>query len=145
MPAGTQPFEDVKEDIRDYLTMRKRGDKLASDLEGKKITDLNGYAVAMQATVDTIPSVSLVARGAVTPMLSAHAMTTAISAISKPFRSGTEVMVVQPLREIKTPVGQSQEAQLNQQRRALGQGLGYRAFQQLMRDMDIVDNRAKFF
>lgn len=145
VPAGTQPFEDVKEDIRDYLTMRKRGDKLASDLEGKKIADLNGYAVAMQATVDTIPSVSLVARGTVTPMLSAHAMTTAINAISKPFRSGTEVMVVQPLREIKTPVGQSQEAQLNQQRRALGQGLGYRAFQQLMRDMDIVDNRAKFF
>ena len=145
VPAGTQPFEDVKEDIRDYLTMEKRGDKLATDLEGKKFADLDGYAVAMQASVDTIPSVSLVARGSVTPMLSAHAMTTAINTISKPFRSGTEVMVVKPLREIKTPVGQSQEAQLRQQRRALGQGLGYRAFQQLMRDMDIVDNRAKFF
>ena len=145
VPAGTQPFEDVKEDIRDYLTMEKRGDKLATDLEGKKFADLDGYAVAMQASVDTIPSVSLVARGSVTPMLSAHAMTTAINTISKPFRSGTEVMVVKPLREIKMPVGQSQEAQLRQQRRALGQGLGYRAFQQLMRDMDIVDNRAKFF
>ncbi len=145
VPAGLQPLDDVKEQIRDYLTMEKRGDKLASDLAAKKIAGLEGYVVSMQSTVDTIANVSLVARGAVTPMLAAHAMTTAINSVSKPFRSGTEVIVVKPLREIKTPVGQSQQAQLQQQRRALGQGLGYRAFQQLMRDMEIVDNRAKFF
>lgn len=142
---GTLPFDEVKEQIRDMLTTEKRGDKLASNLAANNISSLEGYAEAMSASVDTIAGVSLLARGNVSSFLSAHAMATELNKISKPFRSGFEVIVVKPLTESNQSVGIAIDAQLQQQRRALGQGIGYRAFGRLVNDLKIEDNRARFY
>lgn len=142
---GTKPLEEVKEDIKDRLVVEKRGEILASNLAAKNLTSIEAYAEAMQATVDTISGVSLLARGQASPMISAHSMATPLNNVSKPFRSEYEVVVVKPLSENDKSVGMPLDAQLKQQRRALGQGLGYRAFGYLVNDLKVEDNRARFY
>lgn len=143
--VGTMPFDEVKEEIKNRLTTEKRGDKLAANLAAKKLTSIEAYAEAMQVSVDTIPGVSLVARGQSSPMIAAYSMATPINTVSQPFRSDYEVVVVKPLTETDKSIGMPLDAQLKQQRRALGQGLGYRAFGRLVNDLKVEDNRARFY
>lgn len=142
--AGLIPLEEVKSAIQDRLTMENRGEKLAENLKAQKLTSLEAYATAMQATVDTLENISRAYRGE-SPMLNAKVMTTPIGKISAPFRAKTEVMVVQPINEITSPVGESEASQLAQTRRSMGQMLGYRSLQYLRNHISVQDNRSRFF
>ncbi|MDO4723080.1 peptidylprolyl isomerase [Porphyromonas circumdentaria] len=144
-PEGIKPLDEVREMIKDRLTVEKRGDKLAANLLAKNLNSIEAYAEEMQVTVDTLSGVSLLARGQASPMISAHSMSIPLNTVSKPFRSDYEVVVVKPLSETDKSVGMSLDAQLKQQRRALGQGLGYRAFGYLVNDLKVEDNRARFY
>ena len=100
------------------------------------------YAQAMQTQIDTLSSVSNISELNSAPRLSAYAMTLPLGTISKPFPSTTEVIVVQPIAENSVTVVNSN---IEQQRRSIGQGLGWRAFRSVMDNMKVVDNRGRFY
>ncbi len=139
------PFAEVEDKIKDQLMMIKRGEKLVKNLEAKKLTSLEAYAEALKTKVDTLVDVSFVSRGSVSPELSAQAMGTAIGKISTPFRAKYEVVVLKPLEQKDSTNSELQKAQMEQMRVSLGQGIGYRAFSTLINDMEIEDNRARFY
>lgn len=140
------PIEDVKEQIRNILTAEKRGDKLAANLAAKNITSMSGYASAMQSVVDTLTDVSMVIRGNMPSQFNGMAMVTALNHLSKPFRAESEVMVVEPLSENKEQLNPANQASsMEQQRRSIGQSLGYRSFGRVISDMKIEDNRGNFY
>lgn len=142
VPAGYQPVEDVKQSISDKLVAEKRGEKYASMLASKNCQSMNEYATTMQASLDTLKNVSLTTEINTAPRMSAYAMTLPLGRISKPFASGTEVIVVQPISEDKTTPVNSNMAQM---KNSIGQGLGWRAFQCVMDRMKVVDNRGRFY
>ncbi len=139
------PLADVKGKIKDQLMMEKRGDKLVANLEAKKLNSLEAYATELNTKVDTLTAVSYVSRGAVSPEVSAVSMGEKIGTLSKPFRAGYEVVVVKPLSQSGEANTATTKAQVEQMRKAVGQGIGYRAFGELINDMDIEDNRARFY
>ena len=142
VPAGYQPVEDVKQSISDKLVAEKRGEKYASMLASKNCQSMNEYATTMQASLDTLKNVSLTTEINTAPRMSAYAMTLPLGRISKPFASGAEVIVVQPISEDKTTPVNSNMAQM---KNSIGQGLGWRAFQCVMDRMKVVDNRGRFY
>lgn len=142
IPAGHLPIEEVKQSITDKLIAEKRGEQLATQLAEKSYKTMGEYAQAMQTQIDTLSSVSNISELSSAPRLSAYAMTLPLGTISKPFPSTTEVIVVQPIAENSVTVVNSN---IEQQRRSIGQGLGWRAFRSVMDNMKVVDNRGRFY
>lgn len=143
--AGIIPFEMAKDRARDLLLVEKRGDQMAENLKKKGLSTLSAYAEAMQSTVDTIDNVSYQIRGAYHPAFNGYSMTTAVGKISAPFRAGTEVMVVQPIAESKANMDGMGQMIVLQQRRAVGQQLGQRAYRKLLSQLKIKDMRYNFY
>ena len=145
-PAGFQPFEQVADQVRDYVLMEQRGDKLASNLASKKLNSLDSYATEMQSSVDTLYNISYVTSPNTPSALVGKAMTTAIGKLSAPFRAGTEVVVLQPISEnVDASVTKPSPAATAQKRRSYGQQMAYRAMQELVKQTPIEDTRYRFW
>lgn len=145
-PAGFQPFEQVADQVRDYVLMEKRGDQLASNLASKKLNSLDSYATEMQSSVDTLYNISYVSSPNTPAALVGNAMTTGIGRLSAPFRAGTEVVVLQPISEnVDASVTKPSPAATAQRRRSYGQQMAYRAMQELIMRTPIEDTRYRFW
>ena len=145
-PAGFQPFEQVADQIRDYVLMEQRGDQLASNLASKQLKSLDSYASEMQSRVDTLYNISYVTAPNTPSALVGKAMTTAIGQLSAPFRAGTEVVVLQPISEnVDASVTKPSPAATAQRRRSYGQQMAYRAMQELIKQTPIEDTRYRFW
>lgn len=138
------PLAKVEDQIRDRLTMEKRGDKLAEKLSGQHLSSLEAYATAMQSTIDTVPNVSANMTGNMPAMFSAKALSTPLGTLSQPFRADTQVIVVKPLSENKT-ANAGNKSELDQRRRGIGQAISYRSFGHIISEMNIEDNRGRFY
>ena len=143
---GYRSFESVKDRVKDQVLVEKRGAQLAKSLADKKLTTLDQYAEAMQTTVDTLRGISYAVTGANAAELNGHVMTQPMNTLSQPFAARTEVMVVQPLSQTDlglkpTPA----DPAMQQQARALGQQMGYRAMQVMQRQLKVKDNRFMFY
>ncbi len=141
------PLSEVKEQIKNQLVAEKRGDLFAKNLASKNITSLEGYATAMQSTIDTLANVTIMPNGQMPAEFAGESFATKVGSISAPFRAQTEVMVVKPLAENKavTTSSQTRDARLEQMRNGVGQSLGYRSFLSIIKGMKITDNRGNFF
>ena len=145
-PAGFQPFEQVADQVRDYVLMEQRGDQLASNLASKKLNSLDSYATEMQSSVDTLYNISYVSSPNTPAALVGNAMTTGIGQLSAPFRAGTEVVVLQPISEnVDASVTKPSPAATAQRRRSYGQQMAYRAMQELIMRTPIEDTRYRFW
>ena len=145
-PAGFQPFEQVADQIRDYVLMEQRGDQLAANLASKKLKSLDSYAPEMQSSVDTLYNISYVSSPNTPAALVGNAMTTGIGQLSAPFRAGTEVVVLQPISEnVDASVTKPSPAATAQRRRSYGQQMAYRAMQELIKQTPIEDTRYRFW
>lgn len=145
-PAGFQPFEQVADQVRDYVLMEQRGDQLASNLASKKLNSLDSYATEMQSSVDTLYNISYVSSPNTPAALVGNAMTTGIGQLSAPFRAGTEVVVLQPISEnVDASVTKPSPAATAQKRRSYGQQMAYRAMQELIMRTPIEDTRYRFW
>lgn len=145
-PAGFQPFEQVADQVRDYVLMEQRGDQLASNLASKKLNSLDSYATEMQSSVDTLYNISYVSSPNTPAALVGNAMTTGIGKLSAPFRAGTEVVVLQPISEnVDASVTKPSPAATAQRRRSYGQQMAYRAMQELIMRTPIEDTRYRFW
>ena len=145
-PAGFQPFEQVADQVRDYVLMEQRGDQLASNLASKKLNSLDSYATEMQSSVDTLYNISYVSSPNTPAALVGNAMTTGIGRLSAPFRAGTEVVVLQPISEnVDASVTKPSPAATAQRRRSYGQQMAYRAMQELIMRTPIEDTRYRFW
>ena len=145
-PAGFQPFEQVADQVRDYVLMEQRGDQLASNLASKKLNSLDSYATEMQSSVDTLYNISYVSSPNTPAALVGNAMTTGIGQLSTPFRAGTEVVVLQPISEnVDASVTKPSPAATAQRRRSYGQQMAYRAMQELIMRTPIEDTRYRFW
>ena len=145
-PAGFQPFEQVADQVRDYVLMEQRGDQLASNLASKKLNSLDSYATEMQSSVDTLYNISYVSSPNTPAALVGNAMTTGIGKLSAPFRAGTEVVVLQPISEnVDASVTKPSPAATAQKRRSYGQQMAYRAMQELIMRTPIEDTRYRFW
>ena len=145
-PAGFQPFEQVADQVRDYVLMEQRGDQLASNLASKKLNSLDSYATEMQSSVDTLYNISYVSSPNTPGALVGNAMTTGIGQLSAPFRAGTEVVVLQPISEnVDASVTKPSPAATAQKRRSYGQQMAYRAMQELIMRTPIEDTRYRFW
>lgn len=142
--AGIVPFEEIKDRVKDLAMVDKRGDQWAENLKSKKISTLEAYASAMNASVDTLENISYQIRGAYHPAFNGYSMTTPIGKISAPFRAGTEVMVVQPISEGKA-ASDFTPMIANQQRRAFGQQLAQRAYRKMVTQLPVKDTRYNFY
>ncbi len=147
LPAGYAPLDDaIKEQIKSRLMVDKRGEKLVATLKAKNLATLDAYAEAMGATIDSLVDVSYQVRGSEAPQFNAYAMTTAVGKVSAPFVAGSEVMVVQPLAEVKRMQPETLKSAATMQRRAdLSRQMSYRAFNFLIQDIKIEDNRSRFY
>lgn len=145
IPAGYRPFDQVKQQVRDRVTMEKRGEQLAANLKAKNLTSLAAYATEMKSTIDTLSSISYVTAPSTPATLIGVAMTTPLGKVSAPFRAETEVIVAQPISEDKEAQLSSSPAVLAQQRRAYGQQMAYMALQELMNKTKIEDTRYRFW
>ena len=145
-PAGFQPFEQVADQVRDYVLMEQRGDQLASNLASKKLNSLDSYATEMQSSVDTLYNISYVSSPNTPAALVGNAMTIGIGQLSAPFRAGTEVVVLQPISEnVDASVTKPSPAATAQRRRSYGQQMAYRAMQELIMRTPIEDTRYRFW
>lgn len=143
---GYKPLSMVKGDIKRRLMDTKKGEKMASDLEAKKLTTLEDYASAMQSRVDTISGMSYTVTGAQPALVNGYAMTTALQSISKPFSTEDgSVYVVRPMSESNAPAGASVQAVIQQKKAAMSNQIAQRAFMHLYNILKIKDNRAKFY
>lgn len=139
------PFEEVKTSIINQLTADKRGDLFVEKLLAGNYKSLDAYAEAMQSVVDTVQAVSQVA----TPQMPAQFagwLLQVLNQLSNPFRAGSEVMVVKPLSEEKDSASEEElKARLEQEKDGVARSIGYRGFQYIISQMEIEDNRGRFF
>lgn len=143
-PAGYTPLAIVRDQISSYIESEKRAKALAKELEAKKLTTLDAYAAEMNVSIDTLVGVNYVVRGREAAPFNGVAMTTALGNLSKPFASGTEVMVVQPFA-VEPADTALLESQSQQQASGVGRQLGQRAFGELIQSLKVEDNRARFY
>ncbi|GAD04627.1 hypothetical protein HQ45_03950 [Porphyromonas crevioricanis] len=142
---GYKPLEMVKDEIRTKLLVDKRSEMLAQELKAKNLSSLEGYATAMNSSIDTLSGISYLVRGAHPAELNGYAMATQLQQVSAPFAAGSEVIVVKPMSQTETSAGQTQEAALAQRRMSLKYEMSNRAYMYLMDAIKVVDNRGQFF
>lgn len=146
IPAGMIPMELAKDRIKDQLLVEKRGEKLVKDLTAKGFTTLEEYAADLNVKVDSLAGVTYLVRGSEAPQFNGYAMTTPLDKLSAPFVAGTEVMVVKPVASkpnatpltVKSPEVLQRLADMSRQ-------MSYRAFNFIISEMDVQDNRARFY
>lgn len=140
------PFEEVKTSIINQLTADKRGDLFVEKLLAGNYKSLDAYAEAMQSVVDTVQAVSQVATPQMPAQFAGMVFATELNQLSNPFRAGSEVMVVKPLSEEKDSASEEElKARLEQEKDGVARSIGYRGFQYIISQMEIEDNRGRFF
>lgn len=146
IPAGYVPMDVVKDQIKDRIQVEKRGEMLVKNLENKKLSSLEAYAENLSSKIDTLVGVNYQVRGSEAPEFNGYAMTTVVGKLSAPFSAGTEVMVVKPLSEEKPASIETVNSALTLQRRAdLSRQMSYRAFNYILQNIKVEDNRARFY
>ncbi|WP_329905055.1 peptidylprolyl isomerase [Porphyromonas pogonae] len=145
LPAGYFPLSMVKDNIKTQLIAEKKGEQMVKQLEAKKLTSLEAYATDLDTKVDTLVGVNYIVRGSEAPAFNGYAMTTPLQKLSKPFVAGTEVMVVQPLSETAVADKALQQSQMMQRRADVSRQMTFRAFNSLIKNTKVEDNRARFY
>lgn len=143
-PAGYTPLSIVRDQIASFVEGEKRAKGLADKLASKSLTSLDAYATELSTRVDTLVGVNYIVRGAEGAAFNGVAMKTPIGTLSKPFAANTEVMVVQPI-SVEPVDTQVLRAQSQQQASGVGRQLSQRAFAELVQNLKVEDNRARFY
>ncbi len=143
-PKGFAPLATVRSSIKARLEADKHAEQMVKDLTADKLTTLDAYASKLDTKVDTLVAVNYNVRGMEGAKFNGVAMTTALNQVSKPFASGQEVLVVQPISQEPVKAGVI-KAQMKQREADLGRQLSYRSFSNLIQGVEVEDNRTRFY
>ncbi len=140
-PKGFAPLALVRDQIKARVEADKHAEKMVKELEADKLTTLDAYATKLDTKVDTLVAVNYDVRGMEGAKFNGMAMTTAIGQLSKPFASNQQVIVVQPISE----KAETSKTQAKQKEADLGRQLSYRSFANLLQNINVEDNRTRFY
>ncbi|MGK0364049.1 MAG: peptidyl-prolyl cis-trans isomerase D [Saprospiraceae bacterium] len=145
---GQPSVADVKEEIEPFVINAKKAETLIGQLSGK--TDLNSVASSYEdVTVDTISGVTFgsasVTNMGIEPALQGAIFNTAVNTVSTPVEGNGGVFVFKILEE--TPSQNPQTLAQNKQAasNAVRQQVKAKLIQALRKNVEISDNRARYF
>jgi len=145
---GQPSVADVKEEIELAVTNAKKAEALISKISGK--TDLNAIASSFEeVSIDTISGVTFggasVTNMGVEPALQGAIFNTAVNTVSAPVKGNSGVFVFKTLEETPSQNGQTIAQKKQQASTAVRSQVKARLIQALRKNVEISDNRARYF
>ena len=148
VPEGYQSVESLAPILRMELVSGLKGEMIAKDLKTKNLNTIYAYAEAMATQVDTVRyidfSTSSIAGIGVEPKLNASITFSPLNQVSEPIVGNNGVYVFSVINRSKATATYDEQTEINGLEPNISYQAGYAAFQSLMENAKIEDNRIRF-
>ena len=148
LPEGYQSVQSLTPLLKIELSSRLKGEKIAEDLKSKNLRTINNYAEAIGTQVDTVQfinfSTSYIAGIGMEPKLNASIAFSPLNQISEPVIGNNGVYVFSVINRSKAADTYDEQTEINKLEPNISYRAGYSAYQSLMDNAKIEDNRIRF-
>ena len=148
VPEGYQSVESLAPILSMELVSKLKGEAIAKKLKAKNLNTIYAYAEAMATQVDTVRyidfSTSSIAGIGVEPKLNASITFSPLNQVSEPIVGNNGVYVFSVINRSKATATYDEQTEINGLEPNISYQAGYAAFQSLMENAKIEDNRIRF-
>jgi PPIC-type PPIASE domain. len=149
IPKGYQSLESLTPQLKSEIAAKKKGEEIAANLKSKNHSSIEGYAVGMDAIIDSVKFVTMntprITNIGIEPKLNAYFTHTPLNKVSEPVVGNYGVYVFEVINrteEEDTYDEYTQKQMLNSNNTYKISSLAIRHMQQ---NAKIEDNRIRFF
>ncbi|MDR1406578.1 MAG: SurA N-terminal domain-containing protein [Tannerella sp.] len=147
LPEGYQPVNTVAPILRSEIAAKKKGEQLARSLKEKNLQTLQAYADAMNSPIDTVryitPGTTRITKIGLEPVLNAEIAYSQPNQLCGPIVGNNGVYVFMVINHTQEG-GTYNETEQIRSMDMTNSYKGYQAFQQLVDETKITDNRIRF-
>ena len=148
LPEGYQSIQSLMPILKIELSSGLKGEKIAEDLSAKNLHTIYDYAEAMITQVDTVQfidfSTPYIAGIGMEPKLNASIAFSPLNQVSKPVVGNNGVYVFSVINRSKAVDTYDEQTEINNLESNIAYRTGYAAFQSLIENAKIKDNRIRF-
>jgi peptidyl-prolyl cis-trans isomerase D len=147
LPEGYQSINTVAPILRSEIAAKKKGEQLAKNLKEKNLQNLQAYASAMNSPIDTVKFITMgttrITKIGLEPALNAEITYSQPNQLCGPVIGSNGVYVFTVINRTKEG-GTYDEKEQIRSLETMGNYKSYQAFQQLVDQAKIIDNRIRF-
>jgi peptidyl-prolyl cis-trans isomerase D len=148
LPEGYQSIQSLASLLKMDLYGGLKGEVIAKELKAKNLRTVYDYAVAMNSQVDTVRyidfSTARIAGIGVEPKLNASVSFAPLNQVSEPVVGNNGVYVFSVINRSKSVGDYDEQSEISKLESNIAYRAGYAAFQSLMENAKIEDNRIRF-
>jgi len=148
LPEGYQSVQSLTPLLRMELASELKGEQIAKDLKAKNLHTMYDYAEAMGAIVDTVRYIDFttarIAGIGAEPKLNASVTFAPLNQISEPVVGNNGVYVFSVINRNESAESYDEQSEISKLESNISYRAGYAAFQSLMENAKIIDNRIRF-
>ncbi|MDR1601716.1 MAG: SurA N-terminal domain-containing protein [Tannerella sp.] len=147
LPEGYQSINAVAPILRSEIAARKKGEQIAKSLKEKNLQSLQAYADAMNSQIDTVRYITMetprITKIGLEPVLNAEIAYAQPNQVCGPIVGNSGVYAFIVINRTAEGGTYNEKEQILSQE-TVNSYKGYQAFQQLIEQAKIVDNRIRF-
>ncbi|MDR2388430.1 MAG: SurA N-terminal domain-containing protein [Tannerellaceae bacterium] len=146
---GYRSLASVETSLKSEIIAQKKGEKIAEDLESKKLTSMEAYAQAMNASIDSVKFISFntsrITGIGLEPKLNALISLADINRLSNPVIGNNGVYVFRVVNKEQNNREYNETEEIRSMEALYAYRYGYQAIRSLIDHAKVIDNRIRFY